>query len=434
MHEPNAGFPDAQSPPVQRLRVAVVTETYPPEVNGVAMTLGRLVDGLLARGHAVQLVRPRQAGDAVPRAAATARLEEVLVPGLPIPHYRGLQFGLAGPGRLARLWRGAPPDLVHVVTEGPLGWSAVSAARRLGLPLTSSFHTNFHAYSRHYGLRWLGAAIERHLRGLHNRTAATLVPTRALALELADRGYASLRVVARGVDTALYSPARRSAELRESWGVQSGAPVVMYVGRLAAEKNIDEVLQAWRAISTRVPAARMVFVGDGPLRASLQSDCPEAVFAGVQKGEALATHYASADLFLFPSLTETFGNVTSEALASGLCVLAYARAAAAELIVDGVNGRTLAPGTPGAYASAAAELVADPGRMSAMRAQAVASIAHLDWERVHDAFASVLAEVVTRRALAAAALRPGAAAAGPCGSPSPDPGPRILRSPWARRR
>lgn len=382
-------------PLTRALRISLVTETYPPEINGVAMTLGRMVDGLLRRGHRLQLVRPRQLHEETPRQFSTGGgFDEILVAGLPIPAYSGLKFGLPAKQRLMRLWRDMPPDLVHVVTEGPLGWSAIAAARKLKLPVTSDFHTNFHSYCRHYSLGWLKSPLSTYLRKLHNRSHATLVPTRALARELAGEGYENLAVVSRGVDTDLFNPRRRSDALRADWGVQPDTLVVIYVGRLAPEKNLPVVLDAFAAIRTARPGAKLLFVGDGPLRRNLQASCPDAVFAGMRTGSDLAAHYASADLFLFASLTETFGNVTSEALASGLGVLAYDCAGAADLIIDGANGRTVAPGDAAAFVSTALALARDQPTLRQIRARSADSVAHLDWELIHDSFARTLAEVV----------------------------------------
>ena len=157
------------------LRIAIVTETFPPEINGVAMTLGRIVQGLIARGHLVQVVRPRQARES---GIAPADMEEVLARGAALPNYGELRFGLPAKNRLVRLWIEKRPDVVHVVTEGPLGWSAVAAARKMHIAVTSSFHTNFHSYSSHYGLGLLKRSIDSYLRKLHNRTVATMVPTK----------------------------------------------------------------------------------------------------------------------------------------------------------------------------------------------------------------------------------------------------------------
>ena len=379
----------ADRKPAAPLRVALVTETFPPEVNGVAMTLGRLVDGLRRRGHAVHLVRPRQSeGD------IAARIEgytETLVRGLPLPGYDGLRFGLPARAALTSAWRSVRPDIVHVATEGPLGWSAVGAARALHLPVSSGFHTNFDAYSRHYGLGWLRRPIAGYLRRLHNRTDATLVPTHGLGRELAAQGYRNLCVVSRGVDTRLFHPARRRESLRAAWGAGPDDLVVTYVGRLAAEKNLGLVLVAFAAIRQQRPDARLVFVGDGPLKRPLAARHPEHVFAGVRRGTDLAEHYAAADLFLFPSLTETFGNVTAEALASGLGVVAYACAAAADLIEDGSNGRLAVPGDAAGFVAAAVALAVDRAELARMRGRAAPSVARLDWEVIHDAFAAAMA-------------------------------------------
>jgi glycosyltransferase involved in cell wall biosynthesis len=370
-----------------------VTETFPPEVNGVAMTLGRIVEGLLQRGHAVQVVRPRQTREA---AAPRAGLDEVLSKGIPLPAYGELRFGLPSKGRLAKLWAEQRPDIVHVVTEGPLGWSAVAAARKLHLPLTSSFHTNFHSYSQHYGMGILKSPIESYLRKLHNRTQATMVPTRAMQQELTGRGYDHVTLVSRGVAIELFKPERRSEELRATWGALPDDPVVILVGRLAKEKNVGLVVSAFRAIQAKQPRAKLVFVGDGPLRRALEEACPDAYFAGVRKHEELAAHYASADLFLFPSLTETFGNVVPEALASGLAVVSFAHAAALELINHHHNGVLVAAGDELAFIRASVELALNPARQAALRAQAPASVAYLAWNAVCDSFEGVLRDVLSR--------------------------------------
>ncbi|MHB8787551.1 MAG: glycosyltransferase family 4 protein [Thauera sp.] len=371
-----------------RLRIALVTETWPPEVNGVAMTLRRMVDGLIRRGHAVQLIRPRQT--ATDRAGCSDGLEEVLARGLKLPRYDGLKLGLPARVRLVREWSRQRPDLVHVATEGPLGWTAVTAANKLRIPVTSDFHTNFDHYSGHYGLGWLRQPVAAYLRRFHNRTAATYVPTAELATSLGAQGYASVEVISRGVDTALYAPARRSEALRREWGVADGGLAVISVGRLAPEKNLGLTLRAFDAIQRQRSDARMIVVGDGPLRESIARSHPGVVFAGMRHGEDLAAHYASADLFLFPSLTETFGNVTLEAMASGVCTLAYDYAAAAEVIRDLGNGAVVPCGDEHGFIERAVQLgVADALRSELGRAARHTAEA-IDWERVNDRFAEAL--------------------------------------------
>jgi glycosyltransferase involved in cell wall biosynthesis len=326
-------------PTHRSLRLAVVTETYPPEVNGVAVTVARLIEGLLLRGHEIDLVRPRQALRG-PQGTAVEGLQELLMRGMPIPRYPQLRMGLPAKAALVSQWQRRRPDLVHVATEGPLGWSAVQAARKLRLPVSADFRTNFHAYSRHYGLGWLNKTILTYLRKFHNRADLTLVPTETLRKELAAMGFERLSVVGRGVDTQRFDPALRSPLVRARWGVAVDDPVVLYVGRLAHEKNLELLIRAYQAMKQRRKSLRLVVIGEGPMADDLATQCPDALLLGVQGGLELAQSYASADIFLFPSRTETYGNVTAEALASGLAVVAFDYAAARELIINGHNGWT----------------------------------------------------------------------------------------------
>lgn len=379
-----------QTLPAKRpqLRIAVVTETYPPEVNGVAMTLGRLVEGLQVRNHQVQLIRPRQHADDTPQPTAT--LSEHLQRGIALPRYEGLKMGLPAKAALTRLWTLQRPDVVQIATEGPLGWSALAAANKLRLPVASDFHTNFHSYSSHYGLGLLRRAIVAYLRKFHNKADVTLVPTEGIRRELLASGYERIEVIGRGVDVRLFHPGRRDASLRAQWGAGGQDTVALYVGRLAAEKNLDLVFAAYDAMRQRQPTMRLVLVGDGPERASWQAKRPDAVFCGTQLGEALAAHYASADVFLFPSLTETWGNVTIEAMASGLAVVAYDCAAAEEVIRHGENGLKAPPGDETAFVTQAISLADDGALRSRIGRAAAARAAQLSWDVIIDAFEAVL--------------------------------------------
>ncbi len=371
-----------------QLRIAVVTETYPPEVNGVAMTLGRLVDGLQVRNHQVQLIRPRQNdGD---RPQPTATLSEHLQRGIALPRYEGLKLGLPAKAALTRLWTRQRPDVVQIATEGPLGWSALAAANKLRLPVASDFHTNFHSYSSHYGLGLLRRAIVAYLRKFHNKAAVTLVPTEGIRRELLAYGYENIEIIGRGVDTQLFHPGRRDAALRAQWGVGENETAVLYVGRLAAEKNLALVFSAFDAMHQSHPATRLVLVGDGPERATWQARRPDAIFCGTQTGEPLAVHYASGDVFLFPSLTETWGNVTIEAMASGLAVVAYDCAAAEEVICHGENGLKAPPEDEAAFIAQAVSLAPDAARQRRLGSAAAARAAQLSWDAIIDSFERVL--------------------------------------------
>ncbi len=341
------------------------------------MTLSRWVAGLRQRGHRVSLVRPRRPG-----AGAESGPDLLTVAGMALPGYPGVRLGVPAGRRLRERWRADRPDVVYVATEGPLGFSALGAARALGVPALTGFHTNFHAYAAHYRLRLLAGVVLASLRRFHNRSAGTLVPTPELAADLRGRGFRNVAVVERGVDSGLFNRARRSAVLRRQWKVPDTGVVALYVGRVAPEKNPLLAIQAWQAMRREVPAARLVVVGDGPLRPALMRRYPDVVWAGVRRGEDLAVHYASSDMFLFPSTTETFGNVTLEAMASGLAVVAFDRAAAAMHIVDGVSGVLVPPGQSAQFVRAAAALARQPQGMAAMGRAARHHAEEVDWTRV----------------------------------------------------
>ena len=349
-----------------RLTIAVVTETYPPEINGVANTMRQLVEGLSRRGHEVIVVRPRQRTD---RRLGKGAPQQLLVPGLPIPGYRGLRFGLPVFWRLRHLCRRRRPDAFYVATQGPLGHAALNAARAEDIAVLTGFHTQFHQYSRYYGLGLLMRPIVNSLRKFHNRSDGTLVPTSALEHELDEDGFRNVHVFSRGVDTAVFAPERRSDALRRHWGCDDASVVALYVGRIAAEKNIGLVLDAFDAITAANACARCVLVGDGPELARLRRSRPDYVFTGAKVGEELAQHYASADCFIFPSLTETFGNVVPEAMASGLPVVAFDYAAAHEHIDTGRNGVVVPMADRAAFIDATVAATSDCDRLQRMGAQ-----------------------------------------------------------------
>jgi glycosyltransferase involved in cell wall biosynthesis len=383
---------DSIAAPRRSLRLACVTETYPPEVNGVASTMARFVEGLHRRNHDVQLIRPRQA--ATQAAEQQPGFHEVLMRGLPIPKYPNLRMGVPSKRALVKLWSTHRPDVVHIATEGPLGWSALQAALHLKLPVCSDFRTNFHAYSKHYGVGWLHRPIMAYLRKFHNRTQATMVPTEALRRDLETAGFRHVTVVKRGVDTERFHPGFRNEALRHGWGVAPDDLVVGYVGRLAAEKNLATLSEAFESIRRFDARAKLVVIGEGPLRAELQARWPDAVFTGQQVGTALSAHYASLDLFLFPSLTETFGNVTPEAMASGLPVVAFDYAAASQIIQHGRSGVLVAMGDSNAFVREAVCIATDRAHRVAMGTSAREAALRLGWDDVIARFENVLLHVI----------------------------------------
>ena len=380
------------------MRYAIVTETWPPEINGVALTVEGLAQGLRARGHAIDLVRPRQPGD------DAWHDDALLVRGFPLPRYPGLRFGAPALRTLARHWQTRRPDAIYIATEGPLGWAARRVARRLGVPVATGLHTRFDHYMRDYGFGFLEPVALRWMRRFHNAGDATLVATRELQDWLAERRFANPLRLSRAVDGALFHPIKRDARLRESWGAGDGTLVAIHVGRIAAEKNLALAIAAFRAMQRVRPGSRMVFVGDGPLRAELAKANPDIVFAGLQRGEALARHFASGDVFLFPSRSETFGNVTLEAMASGVATVAFDYGAAREHLRHGDHGLRVPDGDAAGFITAAVRLAEDDIGLRRMRVAARGAIEHLHPDQVAAEFDALLQMLAARRRIADAQL------------------------------
>jgi glycosyltransferase involved in cell wall biosynthesis len=368
------------------MKLCIVTETYPPEINGVAMTLHRIGNELRRQGHSVSIVRPRQSSEA-PHALYA---DEHIVPGLPLPGYDGLRFGLPCSHKLRTLWSEARPDIIYVATEGPLGQSSIKAAVALSIPIVSGFHTNFHEYMKHYNLPILAKVVEGFLRKTHNKTRRTFAPSQDVITRLEAMGIQGTRLLGRGVDTALFNPRKRDASLRQRWGVDDEGIVALFVSRLAVEKNIPLAAKTFERIKARHLSVACVFVGDGPERTKLEKQHPDYIFAGMQQGEALARHYASADLFVFPSVTETFGNVVTEAMASGLVTLAYDYAAPGRYIKDGVNGYLAPFDESAAFLQAADRALEQRAHWPKLQSAARSTAETLGWSGIVRQFAEDL--------------------------------------------
>ena len=381
------------------MHICFVTETYPPEVNGVAMTMSQLVKGMLEKGHHVSLVRPRQQTYDRPGCCHTPYT--TLVGGLPVPGYKGLHLGIPAGFKLTRLWRENKPDVIYIATEGPLGRSALAAAKRLGIPMLSGFHTNFHSYADHYHLGILKYLILGYLRRFHNQTSGTVVPNEKLAQILRDEGFENVSLLERGVDTRLFHPRHRSEDLRRAWGVGPEDPVYLSVGRVAAEKNIFLAIEAYRKARQENKRARLVVVGDGPKYNTLQKEHQDVIFCGMHTGKALARYYASADVFLFPSETETFGNVTMEALASGLVVVAYDYAAAQLHIKHKATGLLVPFGQSEQFQQASCQATQHSSPESGMRVAARNYAESVSWQSVYEKLELLLQDCLPDEALQA---------------------------------
>lgn len=373
------------------MKICIVTETYPPEVNGVAMTLHRISNELRKQGHSVTIVRPRQSSEAQNAQYA----DETIVTGLPLPGYDGLRFGLPCRRKLRKLWTSEAPDIIYAGTEGPLGQSAIRAAEDLNIPIVSGFHTNFHEYMKHYKLPILEKMVQGFLRKTHNKTRRTFAPSTDVIAKLDAMGIQGTRLLGRGVDTELFSPSKRDTGLRQRWGVDNDDSIVgIFVSRLAAEKNIPLAAKAFERLKQKHPKAACVFVGDGPERSKLEKAHPDFIFAGMQQGEDLARHYASADLFVFPSVTETFGNVVTEAMASGLVTLAYDYAAPGRYIENAANGYIATFADPTAFLATLDTAIEQKAQWPTIRTAARQTAETLGWEGIVKGFVDDLKEAI----------------------------------------
>lgn len=382
------------------MRLCLVTDTFPPDVNGVALTLRRLRDLLAQRGHEVEVLLTGDVRAAAEKQGLVDPAEPasgLKLPFLPLPGYKGLRFGLPARGTLRRHWKEHRPDIIYVATESPLGFSAVDAAQDLDIPAVSGFHTNFDSYMRDYNLPMLREVAGGYLRSLHNRTRATFAPSPDVINRLREEGFHNVRLLGRGVDTGFFDPAHRDENLRTQWGASPGDAVAIYVGRVAPEKNLPLAFRAYAELAElerdHGRTLRVVVVGDGPKRQELEAAHPDVVFAGMRSGDALAAHFASADLFIFPSTTETFGNVILEAMASGLAVVSHDYAAARLHLRHGVNGFSAPLNDEDAFLAACRE-AANREAWPAVRQAARETALGLGWDAVASRFEADLLELI----------------------------------------
>ncbi|SPL69968.1 GDP-mannose-dependent alpha-mannosyltransferase [Acinetobacter stercoris] len=321
-----------------RLKIAIVTETWPPEINGVALSLLQLCKGLQKLGHKILLVRPEQkhiCNEFKPN-------KECLVNAQSIPKYPTLQFGWPQYLKVSQAFTEFAPDIVHIVTEGPLGLTALQVARSKRIPVSSGFHSPFQDFSRFFDLAFLVKPVQRYLRWFHNNTQLTCVPSQGTYDALRAFGiHCPLVVVGRGVDVYRFSSEHRSEELRKKWGVTEDTTVMLYVGRLSPEKEIDVLIDAYALMKEKQSKkVKFVVVGEGPdlVRLKDKKGADQVIFMGSLSGKALSEAYASADVFVFASQVETFGNVVLEAMASGLPVVAYDYACAKQHVIQNKMG------------------------------------------------------------------------------------------------
>ena len=319
------------------MRVAIITENFLPKLDGVTRTLARLLEHLQMQGHQALLLGPDSGMEQY------AGAEIVGTAGLPLPFYPELKFNFFRPLFMRRLHE-FRPDVVHLVDPVVLCVSGLAAARMRNLPVVSSYHTNLAAYCGHFGFPILTRPMWSYNRFIHNQCALTFCPSPSTAAILSEHGFERVRLWPRGVDTALFHPQRRSEALRAAWLFNGGSEsseekaILLYVGRISWEKNLRLLTAAYRALDHR--RCHLVIVGNGPALKEVQQELADVpvTFTGYLTGEELATAYASADIFAFPSTSETFGQVVLEAMASALPVAGVLSEGVRDLVEDGQSG------------------------------------------------------------------------------------------------
>ena len=385
------------------LHIALVTETWLPDINGVASSVYQIMRELKSMGHRITLIRPKQSDEVEQHTLMTglntaAVTTDLQVPSLPIPYYPHLRMGLPCYRFLTKQLRKLRPDIVHIVTEGPLGLAALIAGKQQSIKVSSGYHTAFHDFSRYFGWKVVSLPLLAYMKRFHNHCNATCIPSQTTQHQLAEFGFKHLYQVGRGVDTARYAPSKRSQALRQSWGVGEGTTVLMCVSRVSPEKGMDTVIKSFKALQLQQlhRHVKLVIVGDGPYKEALvkrHANDTSIIFAGFKTGEALANYYASADAFVFASQVETFGNVVTEAMASGLPIFAYHDAAAA-LLVDDSCGKTVPLGQEQRFVEMISELPKQQ-QLDQMRLAARHKVAAFSWQKPAQEMLTMFYEVLS---------------------------------------
>jgi phosphatidylinositol alpha 1,6-mannosyltransferase len=375
------------------LRIALFSGNYNYVRDGANQALNRLVEYLLRQGAAVRVYSPTTD---TPAFEPTGDL--VSAPSFPFPGRGEYRVPYRMSRRLRRDLRQFAPNVIHVSSPDPLGHRAVTTARQRKLPVVASVHTRFETYPRYYGLAFLEPLVAAGLRRFYRRCDAIVAPSESMAQLLREqRMNYHVGIWARGIDTGIFRPTRRDPEWRRSLGIADDEVVIGFVGRLVMEKGLDVFSDAIDVLQTRQVRHKVLVVGDGPARDWFQHRLPDAIFAGFQSGADLGRAVASMDLMFNPSVTETFGNVTLEAMACGLPVVA-ARATGSEcLVLDGRTGRLVRPGAIQLFADALQHYVSDADSRRAAGAAAIAEANRYGWDQVNQALVDTYLRVVHQR-------------------------------------
>lgn len=376
------------------LRVAIFSEVYWPMVSGVGVTLRRLTDSLQARGHSVRVYSPAYP---IPD-GMVERPEAFRVPSVPFFLYPDVRWAFPRMSEVVQDARRFGPDLVHVATEFSMGVTGVKVARALGLPVVASAHTDYEQYAdRYYRVGWAIGVGWHYLRWFYGHTATVLCPSHHFERHLNCRGVLNTGVWSRGIDSERFHPRYRSADFRRAVGAGERDIVVTYVGRIAREKNLLLLIDAWELLGADRRGAQLVLVGRGPLEHEIRERAvPGVHLVGLKRGDDLATAYASADLFAFPSTTETFGNVLLEAMASGLPPLVAAAGGVLEIARHGINSWLVEPDSTDALVAGLARLLVDEPLRRRLSAGALDTARERSWRSVDDELVADYRQVLAR--------------------------------------
>ncbi|MDR1265247.1 MAG: glycosyltransferase family 1 protein [Propionibacteriaceae bacterium] len=356
------------------MRVAIVAESFLPQVNGVTNSVLRVAEHLRDGGHEAIIVAPDDHD--VP--SAYAGFDVVTVAAVSFPLYNDVKIGLTPSFVLERLLADWAPDVVHLAAPFAIGHNGLLAAARLSLPTVAIYQTDIPSYTSRYGFGFLEPMAWAKIRDMHNLATLTLAPSRYARDQLMAHGIPRVAVWGRGVDTARFNPAKRDPRLHARWAPQ-GETVVGYMGRLAPEKQVSDL-----TVLADLPGVRLVVVGDGPSRKALTAQLPQARFTGRLEGEDLTRAIATMDVFVHPGELETFGQAVQEALASGLPVVAPARGGPIDLVRPGRTGYLYPPGQLGQLRRQVERLVADPGRRRDYGRRARAFVTRRTWAHLCD--------------------------------------------------
>ncbi len=363
------------------VRIALFSEVYWPMVSGVGVTLLRLTEALQARGHAVRVYSATY-----PLPPGTAERPEVhRSPSVPLFLYPDVQWAFPRLREVVEDLAGFRPDVVHVATEFSLGIAGLKAARQLGLPVIASAHTDYDQYAARYGVTWALRAGWHYLRWFYGQAHRVLCPSRFYEDHLHVRGVRHTGIWSRGVDPEWFDPRFRSRSYRARFGLEPGDLLVTYIGRLAREKNLELLLRAWERLAPVRGSAQLVLVGRGPLEEPIRRrELPGVHVPGLLQGRELSAAYASADVFTFPSPTETFGNSLLEAMGSGLPSLVAAAGGVLEFAAHGRNAWLVAPNSVTAIEEGLRRLMQDTALRRRLADGALRTARERAWGEVYD--------------------------------------------------